>query len=114
MPTYDYACPACGPFEALRTVARRDEPGACPDCGTVAPRVLGGAPQLALMAAATRLAVATNERACHEPRRSRDVAAPHRHHAGCGCGGASRSGATARAPNGARSFPAKRPWMISH
>ena len=108
MPTYDYACPDCGPFEALRSVSRRDEPGVCRSCGASAPRVLGGAPQLALMPAATRLAVATNERASHEPRRSRD----HQHHAGCGCG--LGGGATRRTPDGNRSFPGKRPWMISH
>ncbi len=26
MPTYDYACPACGGFEALRSLSQRDEP----------------------------------------------------------------------------------------
>jgi len=37
MPTYDYACPDCGGFEALRSLAQRDEPCACPDCGANAP-----------------------------------------------------------------------------
>ena len=31
MPTYDYACPACGGFEALRSLSQRDEPCNCPD-----------------------------------------------------------------------------------
>ncbi len=34
MPTYDYACPSCGGFDALRAFAQRDEPAACPDCAT--------------------------------------------------------------------------------
>ena len=39
MPTYDYDCPDCGGFDALRSLAQRNEPAACPDCGTRAPRV---------------------------------------------------------------------------
>jgi hypothetical protein len=38
-----------------------------------------------------------------------------RHPAGCGCGSSSgKRGATYTAPNGAKAFPSKRPWMISH
>lgn len=41
MPTYDYACAGCGPFEALRPMARRDEATACPGCGQDADRLFG-------------------------------------------------------------------------
>ncbi len=112
MPTYDYACPDCGGFDALRTLARRDEPAACPDCGTSSPRVMVTAPRLALMASGTRDAIATNERASHAPRSSRDQ--PARHPAGCGCCSTGRRGATVTAGNGTKAFPSKRPWMISH
>lgn len=40
MPTYDYACAACGGFEAIRRLVERDDPCACPGCGSAAQRVL--------------------------------------------------------------------------
>jgi len=113
MPTYDYACTACGGFEALRTLARRDEPAHCPDCGTPSPRVFVAAPRLALMAADTRIAFATNERARHEPTRSKDYARL-KHPAGCGCCSTAKRSTTLVGANGNKAFPSKRPWMISH
>lgn len=114
MPTYDYACPDCGGFDAFRTLGARNEPAACPDCGTASPRVFASAPRLALLEGSTRSAIELNERARHEPKSSRDYARL-RHPAGCGCcsPGAKRS-STVTAPNGAKAFPSKRPWMISH
>ncbi|MEO5738388.1 MAG: zinc ribbon domain-containing protein, partial [Variovorax sp.] len=60
-----------------------------------------------------RGALATNERARHEPKTSRDYARL-KHPAGCGCCSTARGGPTLTAPNGNRAFPSKRPWMISH
>jgi putative FmdB family regulatory protein len=40
MPSYDYACAACGGFEAIRRLAERDDPCTCPGCGAAAQRVL--------------------------------------------------------------------------
>ena len=56
----------------------------------------------------------TNERASHEPKSSRDVRL--RHVPGCSCcsSGATRRGGTVRLANGAKTFPGKRPWQISH
>jgi putative FmdB family regulatory protein len=113
MPTYDYACDRCGGFDAFRPLAARNEPATCPHCGEASPRVFANAPQLALMAGNTRRAIEANERAAHEPRSSRDYARL-RHPAGCSCCSSARSGATVKAPNGAKTFPSKRPWMISH
>jgi putative FmdB family regulatory protein len=114
MPTYDYACPDCGGFDAFRTLAARNEALACPDCGTPSPRVFATAPRLALMEGSTRRAMDTNERARHEPRRSGDYARL-KHPAGCGCCSTStKRTATVTAANGAKAFPSKRPWMISH
>ncbi|WP_353092748.1 zinc ribbon domain-containing protein [Methylibium sp.] len=116
MPTYDYACPACGGFDAFRTLAARNEPAACPDCQRESPRVFVSAPRLALMAGSTRSAIEVNERARHEPKSSRDYQRL-KHPSGCGCcssGSSSRRGATVTAANGAKAFPSKRPWMISH
>jgi putative FmdB family regulatory protein len=113
MPTYDYACGRCGGFDAIRSLAQRDAPAACPDCGDASQRVLVAAPRLALMDGGTRTALATNERARHEPKSSRDYARL-KHAPGCGCCSTARRGATLTAPNGNKTFPAKRPWMISH
>ncbi len=113
MPTYDYACPSCGGFEAFRSLGDRNEPAACPDCGTASPRVFVSAPRLALMDSGIRTAMGVNERARHEPHSSRDYQRL-KHPPGCGCCGSGRSKATVTAPNGAKAFPSKRPWMISH
>jgi putative FmdB family regulatory protein len=116
MPTYDYSCSPCGGFDALRSLADRDLPARCPTCGAASPRVLVAAPRLAALSDTARLAFATNERASHAPRSSRD-SEPYRrlrHPAGCGCCKPSGRSATVTAANGAKAFPSKRPWMISH
>jgi putative FmdB family regulatory protein len=119
MPTYDYACPACGGFDAFRSLAQRNEPADCPDCGAAAPRVFATAPRLACVSGDTRRAIERNERAAHAPMSSQEHNAYQRmrHPAGCGCcasTSATKRATTVRAPNGAKSFPTKRPWMISH
>jgi putative FmdB family regulatory protein len=115
MPTYDYDCRRCGGFDAIRSLRERNEPAACPDCGEGSPRVFVSAPRLALLASTTRSAIEVNERASHEPKSSRDYVRL-KHPSGCGCckTGSSQRGATVQAANGARTFPSKRPWMISH
>jgi len=113
MPTYDYDCRDCGGFDAFRSLSDRNEPAACPACGAASPRVFAAAPRLALLDGGTRRAMDVNERARHEPKSSRDYQRL-RHPAGCGCCAGGRSKATVTAPNGAKAFPSKRPWMISH
>ena len=113
MPTYDYDCPSCGGFDAFRPLSERNEPAACPDCATASPRVFVTAPRLALMNSGTRNAMGVNERARHEPKHSGEYARL-KHPVGCGCCSTSRNKATVTAPNGAKAFPSKRPWMISH
>lgn len=116
MPTYDYDCGRCGGFDAFRSLADRNEPAACPDCGAGSPRVFISAPRLALLPGATRSAIEINERASHQPLSSSNYARL-KHPSGCGCcntGVGARRGATVQAPNGAKVFPSKRPWMISH
>ncbi len=112
MPTYDYDCQACGGFDAFRPMAQRNDPADCPRCGSAASRVFATAPRLALLASDTRVAMDTNERARHEPKSSGDYARL-RHPAGCGCCSI-KSKATVTAANGNKTFPSKRPWMISH
>lgn len=90
-------------------MARFAEPCACPDCGASAPRVMLSVPRLAVVSGATRHAHETNERAADSPKRSR-------HGPNCSCcgGGAKRNSKTLHRPDGSKSFPSKRPWMISH
>ncbi len=120
MPTYDYACPACGGFDALRGLAERNQPCACPDCGTAAPRAYTHAPRLACTTPEQRRAFDTNERARHAPRSSRDGGGEQgsygrmRHPAGCGCCSGGKRGGTVTGANGAKAQVGKRPWMISH
>jgi putative FmdB family regulatory protein len=116
MPTYDYECAPCGAFDALRSLADRDRPANCPVCGASSPRVLVAAPRLAALTEPMRRALGINERASHAPRSSRDIE-PYqrlRHPSGCGCCKPGGRGATVTASNGAKAFPSKRPWMISH
>lgn len=41
MPLYEFTCERCGKsFEELKSLADRDEPGICPDCGAEAKREL--------------------------------------------------------------------------
>lgn len=111
MPVYEYDCPGCGPFSALRSMAEFKAPHACPACGIEAPRVLITAPALAGMNPARRIAAETNERSSHEPKRSSG------HGPGCGCcsGAKSSKAAAAKKPASAlKGFPSARPWMISH
>lgn len=112
MPVYEYLCDGCGSdFTALRPMSQSSQPHPCPDCGGEAQRALLSAPAYAGMPAADRKAHAINERARHEPRSSAQLG--HKHGPGCGCG-SGVSKATAVAPDGKKSFPTKRPWMISH
>jgi len=117
MPTYDYACPDCGGFEAFRSLSQRNEPASCPDCGASSTRVFVSAPRLACLDSHTRTAMDANERAKHAPMSSKEYGGYQRlkHPSGCGCcsPGAKRS-ATVTGSNGNKMFPSKRPWMISH
>ena len=110
MPNYDYLCPACGPFVAHAAMAKFDRPGACPVCGAPSPRALLTPPLLGQVSPQRRHAFATNERSADSPRRSG-------HGPGCGCcsgGSARKSAGTLYRPDGSKSFPGARPWMISH
>jgi putative FmdB family regulatory protein len=113
MPIYDYACASCGGFDALRLFAQRDEPAACPDCGGPAPRVFTAMPRLACLTGDTRRAMEINEKARHVPQTSGNYQRL-RHPAGCGCCQPGKRSATVTSPSGAKAFPSKRPWMISH
>jgi putative FmdB family regulatory protein len=107
MPIYDYLCDACGAFQEERPVADRAAPQPCPGCGLAAPRAMLSVPNFALMDGGTRRAHATNERSAHDPRVSRD------HGPNCGCCKPMKRKALG-GPPAAKSFPGRRPWMLSH
>jgi putative FmdB family regulatory protein len=109
MPTYEYECIECGGFTAMRPMTQCREPAACPGCGTLAPRVLATAPAFAGMPAAARQAHAINERSANEPR------SLAKHGVGCSCcSGGDKKNSAVMGADGAKAFPNKRPWMISH
>jgi putative FmdB family regulatory protein len=111
MPVYEYLCDSCGPFTDMRPMAECELPQDCPDCGTMAPRVILTAPNYFSMSAERRTAHATNERSSHAPKSSKDAG----HGAGCSCCSSSKpSRLTRRGKDGSKSFPTSRPWMISH
>jgi putative FmdB family regulatory protein len=112
VPIYAYHCTDCGGFDAMRAVAQRDDPCACPGCSAPAARTIS-APRLATMDAIQRRALGVNERASHEPKSS--GAYPRlKHPPGCGCCAPGRSRSTVVMPNGNKTFIDRRPWMISH
>jgi putative FmdB family regulatory protein len=106
MPVYDYACEGCGPFTAMRPMAECDASHPCPECGEDAARAWLSAPRLGVMSPQRRNAFATNERSAQAPRSS--------HGAGCACCTSSNAKFGKSGRNAAKSFPGKRPWMISH
>jgi len=80
MPIYDYDCPACGPFTAMRPMAEFRDPCACPACGAGASRTFLRAPAIAGMDPTRRSALASNERNVSSQRAMKAA-----HPAGCGC-----------------------------
>lgn len=111
MPVYEYECEQHGVFEALQSMAAFQEPCSCPECGGESPRVLFTAPALGSRNRANIKAHGINERAADSPKRSGT------HGPGCGCcsGGKKKSSRkTLHRPDGSKSFPSSRPWMISH
>jgi len=117
MPIYDYICSLCGSFEAMRGMADYELPAPCPHCGADSARVLMSAPRLALLSAHRRRAISINEQSMHEPTHSRhydqDAHKPHAKGCRC-CSGATNAELTQVDARGNKSFPSKRPWMISH
>ncbi|HLV82941.1 FmdB family zinc ribbon protein [Devosia alba] len=111
MAVYDFQCQDCGTFTVMRPMARSAEPCACPDCGEPAARAFLSVPYIAGMDPARRTAHSTNERARHEPKRGGSAHGP-----GCSCcsDGGKKGRSTLVRPDGSKSFPAARPWMISH
>ena len=111
MPIYEFECPTHGVFHALRPMAQHSEPCPCPDCDAPARRVLLTAPALSGMDRGRYQAHEVNERSADSPKKLSS------HGPGCACcsgGKKKKSSTTLHRPDGSKSFPSKRPWMISH
>ncbi|WP_420863497.1 FmdB family zinc ribbon protein [Algirhabdus cladophorae] len=110
MPVYEYHCTDCGAFEAMAPMSKFADPCDCPACGTSARRVMLTAPNVSFVSTSLRVGHATNERSADAPKRTST------HGPGCSCcsGGSKKSSTTLHRPDGSKSFPTKRPWMISH
>jgi putative FmdB family regulatory protein len=109
MPVYDYECEECGVFTAFRPMSEYKSPLACPGCGRDTARVFLAVPAIAGMDPGKRKAMAVNERSSHEPRST-----GRSHGPGCSCCSNKAKTAATKSPGGAKGFPTKRPWMISH
>jgi putative FmdB family regulatory protein len=130
MPLYDYNCREHGLFHELATMAQSGDPCLCPKCGTLSARVVVIPPQVLAMVAERRKAFEINEKAQHEPGllSATGWVKPDKKSAtvknNCRCG-TSHSLETRRPkgklqqqllylPDGSKTFPSQRPWMISH
>ena len=111
MPVYDYLCARCGPFTDTRPMADSDLPQECPGCGEDTPRAFLTAPYFATMSTERRLAYATNERSATAPR---GLSGSRQTHGGaCSCC-AVKPLRYGKSRTDAKSFPGRRPWMLSH
>lgn len=117
MPLYEYECPECGRFDDLQPVSAASEPAACPGCGELSPRVIS-LPRLLEMDGSLRKAHEVNERNAHEPKFStrEERHQRHEHGPGCSCCSSGKVGGSSAlyGTDGSKTFPTKRPWMISH
>lgn len=117
MPVYDYLCEGCGPFTDMRPMAESSSPHECPGCGKAAPRAFLRAPFFSTMSADRRLAHTTNERSASSPQALSKLKGAHGSSCSC-CSGKSlryeKRGKGSAGRGGAKGFPSRRPWMISH
>lgn len=116
MPVYTYECKTCGPFTEIRSVSASTDPCECETCGALSDRALA-IPQLAMMGAQRRNAFQTNERSANEPKFSTKAERNEKgkHAPGCSCcSSKSKKSSAVYLPDGSKTFPSKRNWMISH
>ncbi len=105
MPAYEYACEACGEFQASRPIAESAGPHACPECGAPAPRMLAS-PHLRTAGAAIRyIAELRNEKSAHEPMTEHRLKGTTEKH---------RDAHTHAHHGHAQAKKNHRPWMIGH
>lgn len=113
MPVYEFNCRSCGNFPHMASIAERDQPVRCPDCGVLARRMVS-APNLAVMTPQRRDAHARNEKSRHEPA----MTSRHRCGSSCGCSSAKTKAKREVTVPKLGSFQTtrkrNRPWMLGH
>lgn len=125
MPVYEFQCSNCGVVEQMLSMAACDNASQCPHCSRVVYRIFATAPRLRAKGRDGVHAAQVNERAQHDPVRGSHAHAINElgrrqgnsstspHPAGCGCCKANATGTVTHADK-SKSFPGRRPWMISH
>ena len=118
MPIYEYDCEECGVFTRLAKLSESAEPATCPYCGEQAPRVIS-APSLSLMTTENRTKWERNEKAQHEPRRTRRSSCGCTGTHTCGTNKSSKQVKVEKDPDAKPEFRKQskknaRPWMLGH
>lgn len=125
MPVYEFQCSSCGVVERFLSIAARNVACQCPHCSKAVRRIIATAPRLQSKGREGVHAAQVNERAQHDPVRGSQAHAVSelsrrqgnsstgRHPAGCGCCKGGATGTVTHADQ-SKSFPGRRPWMISH
>lgn len=105
MPIYEYECGDCGNFTEMRRIVDCNTVQMCPTCGFQARRVIGTV-MLSIMSSKQRSVHVTNERSVHAP-----TSCHQNGHCDERKVGHSKTSANSEF---IKTFPSKRPWMISH
>ncbi|MDC0900133.1 zinc ribbon domain-containing protein [Paracoccaceae bacterium] len=116
MPVYEYNCKKCGTFTNLQSMLRAGEACACTKCGALSERALA-TPTLYSLSDEKRKAHSTNEKSANEPNRIKggNKNKDNGHGSNCSCcGSGNKKSTTMHLPDGSKTFPTKRSWMISH
>ena len=115
MPVYEYECISCGTFTEMKPMTEYNKPCDCPECGEASERIIMTVPAMADMDPVRRNAFATNEKSSHAPHHSTKDSRAHKHGPGCSCcSGSKKKSSAVHGADGSKTFPSKRPWMISH
>ena len=116
MPFYEYNCKKCGSFTSLQSISRAGEACECTKCGALSERALA-TPVLYSLSHENRKAHSINEKSANEPNRlsGGNNSKTSRHGPNCSCcGSGNNKSKTMHLPDGSKTFPTKRSWMISH
>ena len=116
MPFYEYNCKNCGTFTSLQSMSRAGEACACQKCGGLSERALA-TPVLYSLSDARKKAHSINEKSANESNivsnKNNNKAVTHGPNCSC-CSSGNKKSKTMHLPDGSKTFPTKRSWMISH
>ena len=112
MPFYEYNCEKCGTFTSLQSMSRAAEACACENCGALSERALA-TPVLYSLSNESKKAHTINEKSANEPNRVSGKNNSHGPNCSC-CSSGNKKSKTMHLPDGSKTFPTKRSWMISH